>query len=52
MIVVQGAELIDIIVDGGESAKNLNRPGMLLARYASGLHAILPGLRGMPAEDV
>jgi hypothetical protein len=21
--------LIDIIVDGGESAKNLNRPGML-----------------------
>ena len=29
MVVVQGAELIDIIVDGGESAKNLNRPGML-----------------------
>ncbi len=29
MTVVQGAELIDIIVDGGESAKSLNRPGML-----------------------
>ena len=28
MAVVQGAELIDVIVDGGESAKNLNRPGM------------------------
>ena len=29
MIVVHGAELIEIVVDGGESAKNLNRPGML-----------------------
>jgi site-specific DNA recombinase len=28
MAVVQGAEIIDLIVDGGESAKNLNRPGM------------------------
>ena len=28
MAVVQGTELIDVIVDGGESAKNLNRPGM------------------------
>jgi site-specific DNA recombinase len=28
MAVVHGAELIDIIVDGGESAKSLNRPGM------------------------
>ena len=28
MAVVHGAELIDIIVDGGESAKTLQRPGM------------------------
>src|SRR5450432_708666 len=28
MAVVQGAEIIELIVDGGESAKNLNRPGM------------------------
>jgi DNA invertase Pin-like site-specific DNA recombinase len=28
MSVVQGAELMDTIVDGGESAKNLKRPGM------------------------
>jgi site-specific DNA recombinase len=28
MAVVHGAELLDIIVDGGESAKSLNRPGM------------------------
>ena len=28
MAVVHNAELIDIIVDGGESAKSLNRPGM------------------------
>src|ERR1039457_1130479 len=28
MAVVHGAELIDIIVDGWESAKSLNRPGM------------------------
>lgn len=28
MAVVHGAELLDIVVDGGESAKNLNRPGM------------------------
>src|SRR5437016_1567809 len=28
MAVVQGAEIIDLIVDGGESAKDLNRPGM------------------------
>ena len=26
MAVVQGVEIIDLIVDGGESAKNLNRP--------------------------
>jgi DNA invertase Pin-like site-specific DNA recombinase len=38
MAVVHGAELIDIIVDGGESAKSLNRPGMvrLLALVDSG----------------
>lgn len=28
MAVVQGAELAEVIVDGGESAKSLNRPGM------------------------
>ena len=38
MAVVQGGELIDIIVDGGESAKTLNRPGMtrLLALVDAG----------------
>src|SRR5690348_4737239 len=28
MAVVHNAELLDIIIDGGESAKSLNRPGM------------------------
>jgi len=28
MAVVQGAEIVELIVDGGESAKNLDRPGM------------------------
>src|ERR1700720_4347842 len=28
MALVQGAELTDIIVESGESAKSLNRPGM------------------------
>jgi len=38
MAVVHNAELIDIIVDGGESAKSLNRPGMarLLAMVDGG----------------
>src|SRR5580693_4522067 len=38
MGVVHNAELIDIIVDGGESAKSLNRPGMarLLALVDAG----------------
>src|SRR6202030_317455 len=38
MAVVHNAELIDIIVDGGESAKSLNRPGMarLLAMVEEG----------------
>src|SRR5258708_21386136 len=38
MAVVQGAEIIELIVDGGESAKNLNRPGMerLLAMVEQG----------------
>jgi hypothetical protein len=26
--VVHGAEVLDVIVDGGESAKSLQRPGM------------------------
>jgi DNA invertase Pin-like site-specific DNA recombinase len=28
MATVQGAEMFEVIVDGGESAKNLNRPGL------------------------
>ena len=28
MATVQGADLIDVVVDGGESAKSLNRPGL------------------------
>src|SRR5580693_3587661 len=38
MAVVHGAELVDIIVDGGESAKSLKRPGMakLLAMVDAG----------------
>jgi DNA invertase Pin-like site-specific DNA recombinase len=28
MATVQGAELLDVIVDGGESAKSMNRPGL------------------------
>ena len=38
MATVQGADLIEVIVDGGESAKNLNRPGLrrLLAMVDDG----------------
>src|SRR6266404_1789631 len=38
MATVQGAELVDIIVEAGESAKNLNRPGVqkLLALVEGG----------------
>src|ERR1700740_2664269 len=38
MAVVHGTELAEIIVDGGESAKSLNRPGMarLLAMIDAG----------------
>jgi len=38
MATVQGAELLDVIVDGGESAKSLNRPGLqkLMALVNSG----------------
>src|SRR5947207_2586259 len=38
MAVVHGAELLDILVDGGESAKSLNQPGMarLLALVDAG----------------
>src|ERR1700683_2745917 len=44
MVVVHGAELADIIVEAGESAKSLNRPGMqrLLALVDSGsLQAVI-----------
>src|SRR6516225_10444631 len=38
MATVQGAELLEVIIDGGESAKNLNRPGLqrLLTQVDSG----------------
>ena len=38
MATVQGADLLDVIVDGGESAKSLNRPGLqkLMALVNSG----------------
>jgi DNA invertase Pin-like site-specific DNA recombinase len=38
MASLQGAQLFEVIVDGGESAKNLNRPGLqrLLALVDSG----------------
>jgi hypothetical protein len=38
MSTVQGAELAEVIVDGGESAKSLNRPGLqrLLAMVSAG----------------
>src|SRR5450755_4209783 len=38
MATVQGADLLDVIVDGGESAKSLNRPGLqrLLSLVNSG----------------
>jgi len=32
MATVQGAELFEVIVDGGESAKNLNRPACSVGR--------------------
>src|SRR5580698_5762725 len=28
MATVQGADLVEVVVDGGESAKSLNRPGL------------------------
>jgi site-specific DNA recombinase len=38
MATVQGADLIDVVVDGGESAKSMNRPGLqrVLALVNSG----------------
>lgn len=47
--VVHNAELIDIIVDGGESAKSLQRPGMerQLALADDGQH-----LESDPAEQM
>src|SRR5439155_21869176 len=38
MAVVQGAELVDVLIDAGESAKSLHRPGMarLLALVDAG----------------
>jgi len=44
MAVVHNATLVDLIVDGGESAKSLNRPGMtrLLAMVEAGeVHTVL-----------
>ena len=38
MAIVQGVSLLEVIVDGGESAKSLNRPGLrrLLSLVNSG----------------
>lgn len=38
MAIVQNAELVDVVVDGGESAKSMNRPGLrrVLALVESG----------------
>ena len=36
MALVQGADLVDTIVEGGESAKTLSRPGMAKAAGAGG----------------
>src|SRR5207247_10390876 len=51
MATVQSAELLDVIVDGGESAKSLNRPGLqrLLALINNGkvLAAIVAKLDGL-----
>lgn len=43
MAVVQGVELADVIIDAGESAKSLNRPGMdrLLSLVDSGAVAVV-----------
>jgi len=44
MALVQGAELVDLIVDAGESAKSLNRPGMarLLSQVDAGaVHTVI-----------
>jgi site-specific DNA recombinase len=44
MATVQGATLVDIIVDGGEPVKNLNRPGLhrLLSLVNSGkVHGVI-----------
>ena len=44
MALVQGAELSEIIVESGESAKGLNRPGM------AKLLAIVDGARSRPSS--
>ena len=52
MAVVHNGELLEIIVDGGESAKSLNRPGMerLLALVEAGevQTVIIAKLDGLP----
>jgi len=53
MATVQSADLIDVIADGGESAKSLNRPGLqrLLSLVTEGTvqAVIVAKLAGSPA---
>jgi DNA invertase Pin-like site-specific DNA recombinase len=42
MAVVHGAELVDIIVDAGESAKSLHRPGMARLKAMVNTGEVLP----------
>ena len=55
MAVVQGAELAEVIIDAGESAKSLNRPGMgrlLSIVDSSGVDAvIIAKLDGLPDRE-
>src|ERR1700686_4379208 len=55
MALVQGAELSEIIVESGESAKSLNRPGMakLLAMVEAGkVKAVIRGQAGPVTRSV
>jgi hypothetical protein len=45
---VQGAELSEIIVESGESAKGLNRPGMAKLLAMGGIVATLTGSLAAP----
>jgi hypothetical protein len=53
MAVVQGATLTEVIVDAGESAKSLSRPGMarLLAEQASVSQMAALAVEGLTARE-